>query len=112
MSKEEVKAAIDSCRTAWGWVGIASSPGGLLALTLPQPTREKALKPLLERWGEEQPYDDPRLDGLKRKLQQYFDGQRVLFDEPLDLREATAFSAGFGWRCETFPTVRPAHIVR
>ncbi|MBL7184109.1 MAG: methylated-DNA--[protein]-cysteine S-methyltransferase [Anaerolineae bacterium] len=91
MNKEEAKVAIDSCQTAWGWVGIASSPSGLLALTLPEPTQERALKPLLERWGGEQLHDDPRLDGLKRKLQQYFDGQPVLFDEPLNLREATAF---------------------
>ena len=91
MGREHVKVVIDSCQTAWGWVGIASSPSGLLALTLPEPIRERALKPLLERWGEEQPYDDPRLDDLKTKLQQYFDGQRVLFDEPLDLRGATAF---------------------
>jgi len=91
MSKEEVKVAIDSCQTAWGWVGIASSPGGLLALTLPQPTQERALKPLLGQWGKEQSYDDPRLDDLKTKLQRYFDGQQVLFDETLDLREATAF---------------------
>jgi len=90
MSKEEVKVAIDSCPTAWGWVGIASSPRGLLALTLPEPTQERALKPLLERWGE-QPHDDPRLDDLKAKFQQYFDGQQVLFDEPLDLSRATAF---------------------
>ncbi len=88
---KEVKAAIDSCQTACGWVGIASSPNGLLALTLPEPTQERALKPLLEHWGEGQSCDDPRLDGLKTKLQQYFDGQRVLFDEPLDLSGATAF---------------------
>jgi methylated-DNA-[protein]-cysteine S-methyltransferase len=91
MNKEEVKVAIDSCQTAWGWVGVASSLSGLLALTLPKATQERALKPLFERWGKEQSYDDPRLDGLKRKLQQYFDGQRVLFDEPLDLTGATAF---------------------
>jgi len=90
MSKEDVKIAIDSCQTASGWVGIASSPDGLLALTLPEPTQERALKPLLERWGEEQGYDDV-LDGLKTKLRQYFDGQRVLFDEPLDLSGGTAF---------------------
>jgi methylated-DNA-[protein]-cysteine S-methyltransferase len=86
-----IKVAIDSCQTACGWVGIASSPDGLLALTLPEPTQERALKPLLKRWGEEQSYDDPGLDDLKTKLQQYFDGQRVLFDEPLDLSGATAF---------------------
>jgi len=91
VNREEVKVAIDSCQTAWGWVGVASSPNGLLALTLPEPTRERALKPLLERWGKEQSYDDPRLDNLKTKLQRYFDGQRVLFDEPLYLRGATAF---------------------
>ena len=90
MGKEHVKVVIDSCQTAWGWVGIASSPAGLLALTLPEPTQERALK-LLEPWGGGQSYDGPRLDGLKRKLQRYFDGQRVLFDEPLDLRAATAF---------------------
>jgi methylated-DNA-[protein]-cysteine S-methyltransferase len=90
MHKEENKAAIDSCQTAWGWVGIASSPSGLLALTLPELSEERALKPLLERWGEEQGYDDV-LDGLKTKLRQYFDGQRVLFDEPLNLSGATAF---------------------
>jgi O-6-methylguanine DNA methyltransferase len=91
VNKEDAKVAMDSCQTAWGWVGIASSPGGLLALTLPEPTQERALKPLLERWDGEQLHDDPRLDGLKTKLQRYFDGQRVLFDEPLDLRAATAF---------------------
>ena len=88
---KEVKVAIDSCQTACSWVGIASYPSGLLALTLPEPTQERALKPLLERWGEGQSYDDPRLDGLKTKLQDYFDGQRVLFDEPLDQSGATAF---------------------
>ena len=62
MSKEEVKLAMDSCQTTWGWVGIASSPGGLLALTLPKPTQEMALRLLLERRGKEQSYDDPRLD--------------------------------------------------
>lgn len=88
---KEVKVTLDSCYTAWGWVGIASSPEGLLALTLPKPTRERALEPLLEQWEKAQLGQDPRLDEVKRKLQQYFTGQRVLFDEPLDLREATAF---------------------
>jgi len=91
MTQEEAKVAIDSCPTSWGWVGIASSPAGLLALTLPKPTQQGALQPLLERWEKAQLYQDPRLEGLKMKLQQYFDGQPVLFDEPLDLSGAPAF---------------------
>lgn len=91
MSKEKVKVTMDSCQTAWGWVGMASSPNGLLALTLPKPTQEGALEPLLGRWREGRLHEDPRLDGLKTKLQRYFDGQQVLFDEPLDLRGTTAF---------------------
>ena len=90
MSKD-MRVAIDSCQTACGWVGIAISPSGLLALTLPEPTQERALQPLLEHWGKGQRYDDPRLDDLKTKLQHYFDGQRVVFDEVLDLSGATDF---------------------
>lgn len=88
---KEVEVTLDSCHTAWGWVGIASSPEGLLALTLPKPTQEQALEPLLKRWKKAQLGHDPKLDKIKRKLQQYFTGQRVLFDEALDLGEATAF---------------------
>lgn len=90
MSGEEIGASIDLCQTAWGWVGIANSPGGLLALTFPQSTQAGALKPLLERWGGRPSYDDA-LDELKRELQQYFQGQRVLFNAVLNLREATVF---------------------
>lgn len=86
-----MKVTLTSCQTSLGWIGIAGSPQGLLALTLPQPTRESALAPLLERWGQGEIENDSRLDNLKGKLQYYLAGERVVFDEPLDLSGATPF---------------------
>ncbi len=109
-----------------GWVGIAWSARGLLALTLPQLTEddalarlsermnkwrgsktpsedgetfcygrasasEAALRPLIERWGLEGISDDPVLDDLKARLQRYFAGERVAFDDPLDPTVGTPF---------------------
>ena len=82
---------IGACETAFGWVGMARSPRGLLALTLPEPDQEAALRPLLERWGDDARRDDVALSGLQEKLRRYFDGERVSFDEPLDMGDATDF---------------------
>jgi len=79
---------LTSCKTAMGWVGIARSARGLLALT---PTEEAALRPLIERWGLEGISDDPVLDELKARLQRYFAGERVAFDDPLDPTVGTPF---------------------
>ena len=83
--------ALTSCETAMGWVGIARSARGLLALTLPKPTEEAALRPLIERWGLEGISDDPVLDDLKARLQRYFAGERLAFDDPLDPTVGTPF---------------------
>ena len=82
---------IGVCETAFGWVGVARSPRGLLALTLPRPDEEAALRPLLDRWGYDAQRDDVTLGNLQEKLRCYFDGQPVSFDEPLDMSFATDF---------------------
>jgi len=82
---------IGICDTAFGWVGVARSPRGLLALTLPKPDREAALQPLLDRWGDDARWDDVALGDLPDKLRRFFDGQPVSFDEPLDMSGATDF---------------------
>ena len=82
---------IGVCETAFGWVGVARSPRGLLALTLPKPDQEAALRPLLDRWGDDARRDDVALSDLEDKLCRYFDGQPVSFDEPLDMGGATGF---------------------
>jgi methylated-DNA-[protein]-cysteine S-methyltransferase len=85
------EVTIGICDTAFGWVGVARSPRGLLALTLPQPDQEAALRPLLDRWGDDARRDDVALGDLPDKLRRFFDGQPVSFDEPLDMSDATGF---------------------
>jgi methylated-DNA-[protein]-cysteine S-methyltransferase len=82
---------VGAYETAFGWVGIARSPQGLLALTLPKPDREAALRPLLDRWSDDVYQDDAALDDVGVKLCRYFDGHPVSFDEPLDMSGATDF---------------------
>lgn len=78
--------------TAWGWVGFAWSELGLVAVTLPQPTREAVLDHLPRSKGPV-PAPPPGLDlaVLAHKLQRYFEGQAVDFNEPLDLNVGTEF---------------------
>ena len=65
--------------TAWGWVGFAWSELGLVAVTLPQPTREAVLDHLPRSKGPV-PAPPPGLD------------LAVLdFNEPLDLNVGTEF---------------------
>lgn len=85
------EVTIGACETAFGWLGIARSSQGLLALILPQPDQEAALRPLLDRWGDDAQRDDVALGDLQEKLRRYFDGQPVSFDEPLDVSGATDF---------------------
>ncbi len=82
---------VGASETTFGWIGIALSPQGLLALTLPEPDQEAALRPLLKRWGDDAQRDDVALSDLREKLCRYFDGQPVSFDEPLDMSGATDF---------------------
>ena len=85
------KIVIAVCETDWGWVGMARSSQGLLTLTLPKLDREAALRPCMDRWGDDAQQDDIALSDLQGKLCRYFDGQQVSFDETLDMRGATGF---------------------
>lgn len=89
-----MEVMISACRTAWGWVGIAASPEGLLGTTLPAVSREKALAPLLHRWPGAQEGMTPLTAALQSKLHRYFDGESAdFYSETLDARNATEFQA-------------------
>ncbi len=77
-----------ACETGYGWIAVLASPVGLVRLTLPRKSREEALADLGMTMV---PENAKRLEGILRKLQLYFSGERVVFDEGLDIRNATTF---------------------
>ena len=93
MSRETNRTiGITTCQTAFGWVGVAVSDQGLVAITLPQPAEAEALSQLPESSGPgpnlPQGMDVP---ALLVKLRRYFEGEPVTFDEPLDPTIGTEF---------------------
>jgi methylated-DNA-[protein]-cysteine S-methyltransferase len=89
-SRTEIGVTV--CQTAMGWVGIAWSVRGLMAVTLPRATEAETLSRLPAGSGLD-PQAVPGLDvmALSDKLQRYFHGEVVTFDEPLDPTIGTDF---------------------
>jgi methylated-DNA-[protein]-cysteine S-methyltransferase len=73
-----------------GWVGLLASSSGLLKSTLPQGTAREAEQLLGDR-VREAVRSDHFLADLLQRLKGYFAGQRVAFDDELDLSPATQF---------------------
>ena len=90
---------ITTCQTAFGWVGVAWSSRGLVAITLPEPSEAGALSRLPQPGGpgselpgsEAEPPQDLDLPALLAKLRRYFEGQPITFGEPLDPTIGTEF---------------------
>ncbi len=83
---------IRTVETAAGWVGIAWSERGLVAVNLPEPDEAAALRYLPEPGGSPpQPPPGLDVDELADKLRRYFLGEDVRFDEPLDPTLGTPF---------------------
>jgi methylated-DNA-[protein]-cysteine S-methyltransferase len=87
--KQEIGTTL--VETAFGWVGIAWSGQGLVATTLPKATEAEAMS-LLPSPTDQEP-DAAGLDvtALVDKMQRYFEGEAVAFDEPLDPAVGTEF---------------------
>jgi methylated-DNA-[protein]-cysteine S-methyltransferase len=90
--RTKTEKGVTACQTAFGWVGIAWSDQGLVAVTLPQPTEAEVMSGLPAARGLD-PDQAPGLDLeiLTDKLQRYFDGEAIVFDEPLDPTIGTRF---------------------
>ncbi len=78
--------------TALGWVAVLATERGVRHITLPRPTREEALRQLEANAGPLGVEDEERLGEVLRRLQDYYAGQPVSFDDiPLDLEGYSAF---------------------
>jgi len=76
--------------TKYGWVAMGGSEAGLALLTLPKSSRKTALseiKELAADAGE----DTSVFSDLPNRLQRYFNGEKILFTDRLDLSGATTF---------------------
>lgn len=71
--------------TDWGWVGLASSKRGLLAVGFPHPSEEAAWREIRERWPEAELLGDEALADLKAKLRRFYAGEPVDFQPELAL---------------------------
>jgi len=76
--------------TSWGWVGILSSVYGIRRLTLPRETRGLALSELGDLSNKK--LDQDSFSNLEKKLQAYFSGEIVIFNEVTDLAEYPLFT--------------------
>ena len=80
-----------TCQTAYGWVGLAWSEHGLVAVTLPEQVEFKILSRLPEVVSGNVTAVGLDVKALIDHLQRYFLGQDVAFDEPLDPAVGTPF---------------------
>jgi len=81
---------VTTCRTKVGWVGLAISPKGILALEYPRATREEALANLKERWPEASLIQGAS-EEIGEQLQRYYAGEPVTFSAKLDLEGHAPF---------------------
>ncbi|MDD5401764.1 MAG: methylated-DNA--[protein]-cysteine S-methyltransferase [Dehalococcoidales bacterium] len=81
--------------TSRGWVGVMASPFGIRKLALPRETPEQALFALGNLNGAT--IDECHFASLEKKLQAYFNGEKVTFDEITDLAEYSPFMQSV-WR--------------
>lgn len=89
---KNTRIGVATCQTALGWVGVAWSSMGLVALTLPQATETEALD-RLPIASSVSPAGAPGLDvaDVLDKLQRYYRGEDVEFQAPLDPSIGTGF---------------------
>ncbi len=73
-----------------GWMGLLGSAEGVCRVVLPQPTDVKAVYLVLENSGKASP-SPAFFKDLVERLQAYFDGKEVVFNDRVDYGEATRF---------------------
>ena len=79
-------------KARWGWMGVAESEKGLVAIVLPQNSKAAVaadLRAHAPATFEES--SSARLRRARQQLREYLAGRRTAFDLPLDLSQGTRF---------------------
>ncbi|MFQ6057950.1 MAG: methylated-DNA--[protein]-cysteine S-methyltransferase [Anaerolineae bacterium] len=87
----EQKIGLGVFETELGWIGVAVSGRGIVALNLPHPTQEAALSDLRAQWPEADLLTKEALGDLVDQMQRYAAGEQVAFHVNLDLSRQPPF---------------------
>ena len=101
MGRTRVHAVVS---TALGWVAVLATSRGIRYITLPKPTRAAALERLLDEAGDIGREDPAALREVLERLQAYYAGAAVSFDDvPLDLDDFPPFYRAVWERARALP---------
>ena len=93
----------DIIETSFGWMGLLASNKGLRRATLPQSSPDECVELLGEEVGQATSAPE-RFEGLKEKLELYFEGCALDFeDEPIDVDDAAPFHRAAWDACRSIP---------
>ncbi len=88
--------------TSLGWVGVLASPGGIRRLTLPQASPPEAVEGLGPK-ARGAVLHTSRFEELRLRLERYFSGEPVDFNDTLDLGEGAPFFRRAWQACGSIP---------
>ena len=71
-------------------MGVLASQAGLLAVTLPQPSRQQAVDSLGAQ-AKQASFSPESFTDLEQRFQQYYSGKKTIFVDKLDFSGATPF---------------------
>ena len=94
----------DVFESAWGWVGVCGSEGGVRYATLPESAPDRALVALEESMRAPLPEHRPgAFAAYRAQLAEYLAGERTSWDVPLELDGASAFFRRAWEACRSIP---------
>ncbi|MBI4201056.1 MAG: methylated-DNA--[protein]-cysteine S-methyltransferase [Chloroflexi bacterium] len=85
-----------------GWIGVLASERGIRKLELPQPSPQRAVEKLQPE-AQEADAVSSRFEGLRERLEAYFNGEPAAFDDELDLEGAPTFFMRAWKACRSIP---------
>ena len=97
----------DRCRfdvfpTSLGWMAVLASDRGIRRIVLPRPSRDQAMQELRIQTSHAD-HSPPSFDGLRGRLEAYFLGANVDFEDELDLEGASDFMIKAWKACQSIP---------